>query len=40
MEDEGDAFEVAVSTFERSERCNALRLFDGEMLESDWVRWW
>jgi len=27
LEDEWDAFEVAVSTFERSERCNALRLF-------------
>ena len=40
LEDEWDAFEVAVSTFERSERCNALRLFDGEMRESDWVNWW
>ena len=39
LEDEWDAFEGAASTFEHSERCKALELFDWVMVRSDWVGW-
>ena len=40
MEDEWDAFEGAVVTFEHSERCKALELFDWVMVRGDWVQDW
>ena len=40
LEDEWDAFEGAVVTFEHSERCKALELFDWVMVRGDWVQDW